>query len=68
MNTVNTHLNLDFFLFSLFVCGGWVWTQGFQACKASALSLEPHLQSILFGYFGDGVLKTISLGLKLWSS
>jgi hypothetical protein len=34
---------------------------GFHACKAGALPLEPHLQSIFaLVIFGDEVLETIS--------
>jgi hypothetical protein len=35
------------------------WWDGFElglhTCKAGALLLEPHLQPILPGYFGDGI-------------
>jgi hypothetical protein len=38
------------------------WDRGFDsgvhACRAGALLLEPHLWSIFFGYFGDGILQT----------
>jgi hypothetical protein len=39
---------------------------GLHICKASALLLESHLQTILLWLvFGDGVLQTVWAGLEL---
>jgi hypothetical protein len=45
--------------FFLFFGGSRIWTQGFPFCKAGALPLESHLQSILLWLFWDGVSRTI---------
>jgi hypothetical protein len=40
----------------------WVLNSELHVCKAGTLLLEPVLQPIFSGHFGDGVLQTICLG------
>jgi hypothetical protein len=39
-----------------FFGGGWGLNSGLHTCKAGTLLFESHCQSILLGYFADGVL------------
>jgi hypothetical protein len=47
----------------IFLCD-WSLNSGLCVSKPGALLLEPHLQSILLYYFGDGVLQTIILEME----
>jgi hypothetical protein len=49
------------YFFQLFFKWDWVLNSGLHICKASALLLEPHLQSLFSGYFRDRTLRTICL-------
>jgi hypothetical protein len=51
-----------FILNRLFSWWDWGLNSQLHTCKAGALLLKPHLQSILLWLFGDGGSRTIFLG------